>query len=202
MNKEVFKPNIKTISVAIFASGQGSNAKQFIHFFRNNSKIKINLIVSNKSQAGVLSIAANEQIPTLILEKNKFFEDGYATYLKSLGIDFIVLAGFLWMIPEPLLVAFPNKIVNIHPALLPRYGGKGMYGKAVHQAVLAAEEKESGITIHYVDEKYDNGQIIFQKKFRLQKNETAESLEEKVHHLEHAFYPKIVEKLLMKNQKV
>jgi folate-dependent phosphoribosylglycinamide formyltransferase PurN len=157
-------------SVAIFASGAGSNAEKIIQQMEIAAKagkgsFKVDLIVCNKPTAGVLSIAANHQIDTLLIDKEQFLNgDGYATELTARGIEFIVLAGFLWKIPVTLIKAYPNNIINIHPALLPKYGGKGMYGDKVHQAVIAAGEKESGITIHYVDEIYDHGNIIFQAK--------------------------------------
>lgn len=182
--------------VAIFASGTGSNAQKIIDHFRHSEKIKISLIVCNKPGAGVLEIAANENIPALLIEKQMFRLTGYVPELKKQHIEFIVLAGFLWKIPPVLIEAFENKIINIHPALLPAYGGKGMYGSAVHSAVLAAKEKQSGITIHFVDEKYDHGKIIFQSTCPVGENDTVESLSKKIHQLEHTFYAKQIEKLL------
>src|SRR4026209_2896885 len=151
--------------IAIFASGAGSNAKNIIEYLdkKNNSSAKISLIVCNKPGAGVLNIAAHNNIPSIIIDKEKFFHgSGYVDELKAANIDFIVLAGFLWKIPSALIKSYHGKMINIHPALLPKYGGKGMYGRFVHEAVLANKEKESGITIHYVDEVYENGQIILQ----------------------------------------
>ena len=137
-----------TVSIALFASGAGSNAQKIIDYFRANSKVSVSLIVCNKPGAGVLDIAKRENIPTLLIEKETFFRgNGYVDELKAAGIDFIVLAGFLWKVPPTLTAAWPNRIINIHPALLPRYGGKGMYGRHVHEAIIAAGEKESGITI-------------------------------------------------------
>ncbi len=186
-----------TTQIAIFASGTGSNAQKIIEHFRGSSKAKIALIVSNKSEAGVLKIAEENDIPTLILEKEKFFRgNGYIVELKENKIDFIVLAGFLWKIPAVLLKAYPKRIINIHPALLPKYGGKGMYGSYVHEAVLTAKEKESGITIHYVDEHYDNGDIILQIKCPVLENDNAASLAHRIHALEHANYPVIIEELV------
>ncbi|HXS57842.1 MAG TPA: phosphoribosylglycinamide formyltransferase [Hanamia sp.] len=184
--------NHKTVRLAIFASGAGSNAQQIINYFRESINVKIVLIVCNNPKAGVLAIASKENIPVFLLEKNKFLETGYVAELKSYQTDFIILAGFLWKVPQVLINAFQNKIINIHPALLPAYGGKGMYGSAVHSAVIAAKEKESGITIHFVDEKYDHGEIIFQVKCEISENETSESLAEKIHKLEHENYPKII----------
>src|SRR5207237_10726070 len=155
-------------------------------YFRNHEHTSIELIVSNNPSAGVLNIAAREHIPTLIIEKERFFRgDGYVPDLKSKQIEFIVLAGFLWKIPSSILLAYPNSIINIHPALLPAYGGKGMYGMNVHSAVLQSGDKESGITIHYVDEHYDNGDIIFQDRCPVLPSDTPESLAEKIHKLEH-----------------
>ncbi len=184
------------INIAIFASGAGSNAQKIISYFKESSKINVSLIVCNNSKAGVLNIAAKENIPVLLIEKNKFAATGYVEELTNQTTDFIVLAGFLWMIPQVLINAFPNKIINIHPALLPAYGGKGMYGNAVHAAVVAAGEKESGISIHYVDEKYDHGKVIFQAKCLVAENETAESLAQKIHQLEHEYYARIIERVL------
>jgi formyltetrahydrofolate-dependent phosphoribosylglycinamide formyltransferase len=188
--------NKKPMQLAIFASGAGSNAQQIITHFKNNPKVKIALIACNNPKAGVLSIAAREEIPVLLLEKEKFLETGYVAELQSHGIGMIILAGFLWKVPAVLIQSFPEKIINIHPALLPGYGGKGMYGNAVHSSVIAAKEKESGITIHYVDEKYDNGKIIFQSKCAVEENETPESLAHKIHQLEHTYYPKIISDLI------
>lgn len=188
-----------TTQIAIFASGAGSNAQKIIGHFRNHTSIKIALIVCNKPGAGVLSIAEKENIPTLLIEKEKFFRgDSYVPELKERNIDFIVLAGFLWKIPSALTKAYAGKIVNIHPALLPKYGGKGMYGNFVHEAVIASGDKESGITIHYVDEIYDHGKIIFQDKCIVLPTDTAETLAQKIHELEHKNFPLVIEKLLLK----
>jgi phosphoribosylglycinamide formyltransferase-1 len=159
--------------------------------------IRVGLIVCNNPEAGVLNIAAKENIPALIIEKERFYQDdAYIKELKEKKIDLIVLAGFLWKIPDSFIKAFPGKIVNIHPALLPKYGGKGMYGHAVHEAVIAAKEKESGITIHYVDEWYDHGKIIFQAKCPVLENDTADSLAERIHALEYEHYPRVIEEIL------
>jgi phosphoribosylglycinamide formyltransferase-1 len=187
-----------TKHMAIFASGAGSNAQKIIDHFKNSALAKIDLIVCNKPGAGVLKIAANENIPVLMIEKKLFNDSGYLKELMGHHIDFIVLAGFLWKLPSILINTYHRKIVNIHPALLPSYGGKGMYGNAVHAAVLGAKEKESGITIHYVDDKYDHGEIIFQKACPVNEDETVESLALKIHALEHHYYPKQIEKLLDK----
>jgi formyltetrahydrofolate-dependent phosphoribosylglycinamide formyltransferase len=181
--------------LAIFASGGGSNAEKIIEYFKNSSSVHIALIVSNKPDAGVLKIAAREKIPVLLIEKERFFRgDAYIPELKKYRISFIILAGFLWKIPEMLIWEWHGKIVNIHPALLPAYGGKGMYGSFVHEAVLAAREKESGITIHYVDDQYDHGATIFQARCPVYENDTAASLAQRIHMLEHEHYPKVIEK--------
>lgn len=187
------------LSIAVFASGAGSNAQQIISYFQQSVTVRVTLIVCNRPGAGVLQIAAKAGIPSLLIEKEKFFTgDGYLPELKKYDIDFIALAGFLWKMPATLLNAYPKKIVNIHPALLPKYGGKGMYGQAVHEAVIAAGDKESGITIHFVDELYDHGQIIFQTKCEVAPNDTAETLAQKIHVMEHANYPGVIAGILQK----
>ncbi len=190
-----------TTNIAIFASGAGSNAQRIIDHFRNSPSVRIALIVCNKKNAGVLQIAEKENIPFLVIEKEKFFSgNGYLEELASEKIGFIVLAGFLWKVPEALIRAFPKRIINIHPALLPGYGGQGMYGSRVHEAVISAQEKESGITIHYVDEHYDNGDIILQVKCPVLENDTPESLARRVHELEYANYPVVIEDLVRRLQ--
>ncbi len=184
-------------NIIIFASGAGSNAQQIINYFKKDKKTSVALIVCNNPKAGVLQIAANEQIPVLLIQKDKFKETGYLAEIKKYEPALIILAGFLWKVPEILIHHFPQKIINIHPALLPAYGGKGMYGSAVHEAIIKANEKESGITIHYVDNKYDHGETVFQAKCKLTENETAESLAGKIHQLEHEYYPAIINKLLI-----
>jgi phosphoribosylglycinamide formyltransferase-1 len=183
--------------IAIFASGTGTNAARIIDHFRHHPSIKISLIVCNKPGAGVLSIAEKEQIPTILLEKEPFFRgNAYVEELQARKIDFLVLAGFLWKIPAALVKAYGGRIMNIHPALLPKYGGKGMYGQHVHEAVIAAREKETGITIHYVDELYDHGQVIFQASFPIEETDTPESVARKVHTLEHEHFPKVIEQVV------
>jgi phosphoribosylglycinamide formyltransferase-1 len=183
--------------IAIFASGTGSNAARIIGHFRHHSGIRIALVVCNKPGAGVLHIAQREGIPTLIIEKDPFFRgDAYVGELRDKQIDFIVLAGFLWKIPAALVHAYPGKIINIHPALLPKFGGKGMYGRFVHEAVIAAAEKETGITIHYVDEQYDHGQPIFQARVLVEKDDTPETVAKKVHLLEYEHFARIIEEVI------
>jgi phosphoribosylglycinamide formyltransferase-1 len=183
------------IQLAIFASGTGTNTQQIIQYFKSHQAVRVALVVCNKPRAGVIEVAATAGIPVLMLEKEHFFTgDAYIPELLKFGIDFIVLAGFLWKIPPRLIRTFPNRIINIHPALLPKYGGKGMYGQHVHEAVIAAGEKESGISIHYVDEWYDHGNIIFQARCEINENDDAASLAQKIHALEHMHYPAIIEK--------
>lgn len=185
--------------IAIFASGAGSNAKKIIEHFKGDKEISISLIVCNKPDAGVLNIASDFHIPVLMIEKNLFSNgNGYVDELKNAGIDFIVLAGFLWKIPEVIIHAFRNRIINIHPSLLPKYGGKGMYGSKVHKAVIAAGEKQSGITIHYVDEHYDNGDVIFQATCPVFENDTPDTLAEKIHKMEHENFPRIIKECVNK----
>lgn len=185
--------------IAVFASGAGSNASKIIEKFKGHPAVTVSLIVCNKPGAGVLQVAERNNISALLIEKEKFFRgNGYVDELKEIGIDLIVLAGFLWKLPDALIKAYPKKIINIHPALLPKYGGKGMYGQFVHETVLTNKEKESGITIHYVDEHYDNGDIIFQAKCEVLENDSPDSLAQRIHKLEHEYYPKIIEELLVK----
>jgi phosphoribosylglycinamide formyltransferase 1 len=207
------------VNIAIFASGGGSNAQRIIEYFKtspptpllqergdskidgkdiaNSRKVNIALIVCNNPKAGVLQIAQQHNIPSLLIEKEQFFNgDGYLPQLQQYKIDFIVLAGFLWKIPSTLTSSYPKKISNIHPALLPKYGGKGMYGKHVHEAVIAANETQSGITIHYVDEVYDNGEIIFQATCPVNPTDTPQTLATKIHALEHLHYAPVIASIL------
>ena len=189
----------KPVHIAIFASGAGSNARKIIEYFENKgSRIKVSLIVCNVPRAGVLEIAEEKGIPSLMINKSDFVANGYVESLKNAGIDFIVLAGFLWKVPEVLVSAYPKAIINIHPALLPKYGGKGMYGAHVHEAVIAAGEKTSGITIHWVNEHYDEGAVIFQATCSIEPGDTPNDLANKIHALEHAHFAPTIEKLLMK----
>jgi phosphoribosylglycinamide formyltransferase-1 len=183
--------------LAIFSSGAGSNAARIIEFFRHHPSITVSLLVCNNPLAGVLQIASKSDIPVLLIEKERFFRgDGFLPELQNRGIDFLVLAGFLWKIPVSLIRAYSGRIVNIHPALLPAYGGKGMYGRHVHEAVIAAGEKESGITIHYVDELYDHGQSIFQAKVAVEPGDTPETLAKKIQYLEHTHFPRVIEEVV------
>jgi phosphoribosylglycinamide formyltransferase-1 len=192
------------IHVAIFASGAGTNAKKIIEYFENKSTpVKISLIVCNVPGAGVLDIAKSKGIPTLMINKAEFASTGYVESLHNADIHFIVLAGFLWKVPEVLVKAYQpgvgdaRGIVNIHPALLPSYGGKGMYGSRVHEAVVAAGEKETGITIHWVDARYDEGDIIFQASCAVDPSDTPTTVADKIHVLEHQHFAPTIEQLLL-----
>ena len=185
--------------VAIFASGSGTNAVKLIDYFSHHKDISIRLLVCNNPLAGVIEKATSRSVEVLMIEKEPFFRgDSYVDTLKEKGIDWIVLAGFLWKIPKALIDAFPDKIVNIHPALLPKYGGKGMYGMHVHEAVIAAGEVKSGITIHLVDEIYDHGRIIFQAECKIDPTDTPETLAKKVQELEHKHFAEEVEKIIVR----
>lgn len=185
--------------VAIFASGSGTNAECISKYFAKNSRITVCLILSNKPNAGVLDRAENLQIPTIVFDRRTFYKtDDIVDQLMNNKIDLIVLAGFLWLIPANILREYNNRIINIHPALLPKFGGKGMYGHHVHQAVISSKEKKSGITIHYVNEKYDEGQIIFQKEIDVLADDTPDKLASRIHELEYEFFPKTIEKVIMK----
>lgn len=191
------------IKIAIFASGTGSNAEKIIEFFQHSKTIKVSLIVSNRKTAPVLNIAGKWNIPALIIEREQFNNgDHYLAELRKHQIDFIVLAGFLWKIPIALINAYPQKIINIHPALLPKYGGKNMYGNNVHEAVIASDDKISGVTIHYVDEHYDHGDVIFQANCDIAPGETALSLAEKIHKLEHEYFPVTVKSVIEQTFKI
>lgn len=186
--------------IAVFASGSGSNAEQLIRHFKEQAPDvgEVALIVCNKPDAYVLERAKKWNVPFLLIDRSLLYErpEELVSILKQHDIDFIVLAGFLWLIPPALIEAYPQRIVNIHPALLPKYGGKGMYGMHVHRAVIANKEKESGITIHYVNEHYDEGQHIFQAQLPVKEGTTPEQLAGQIHALEHEHYPKVVEALL------
>jgi phosphoribosylglycinamide formyltransferase 1 len=183
--------------MVIFASGSGTNMERIASVFASDSEIEITLVICNKPGAGVIARAEKAGIPVRMIDRASFYEtDKLTLELLSLKTDLIVLAGFLWLVPQHLLSAFPGRIINIHPALLPKYGGKGMYGEKVHEAVVSAGEKESGITIHFVNEHYDSGDIIFQKAFKLHPDETPATLAQRIHTLEYEHFPKVIEQLL------
>ncbi|HEV7332169.1 MAG TPA: phosphoribosylglycinamide formyltransferase [Flavisolibacter sp.] len=189
--------NTAPVKIAVFASGTGTNAAKLIDYFSDSPVARVALVVCNKPGAGVLNIAEKAGIPSLLIEKEAFFRgDAYLSKLRETGIGFLVLAGFLWKIPQALIDAFPRRIVNIHPALLPKFGGKGMYGQYVHEAVLQAGERETGITVHYVDEHYDSGDIIFQTACPVVEGDTPETIAQRIHQLEHVHYPRVVEEVI------
>jgi phosphoribosylglycinamide formyltransferase 1 len=193
---------LKKQQIAIFASGSGSNAENIARYFKNHESIEISLILTNNKNAFVIERAKQLGIPYSIFDRDTFYgTENVLKLLKERKIDFIVLAGFLWLVPGYLLKAFPDRIINIHPALLPKYGGKGMYGEKVHQAIVLAKEKESGITIHFVNEHYDEGQVICQYKCEVLESDSAETLAEKIHELEYKYFPKVIEEIVSKNKK-
>jgi phosphoribosylglycinamide formyltransferase 1 len=186
-------------NIAILASGSGTNAENIIKYFSNTNSAQVSLVLSNKRQAMVLKRAETLNIRTVFFEHKEFYVTGKVLrYLALYKIDFIVLAGFLWLVPETILEHFSGRIINIHPALLPAYGGKGMYGDAVYKAVLDNHDAESGITIHYVNKLYDKGDIIFQARCKVDPGETPDSLAAKIHALEYHHYPKVIEELVIK----
>jgi phosphoribosylglycinamide formyltransferase-1 len=185
--------------IAIFASGSGSNAQKIIEYFNEKPVAMVDIILTNKRDAFVLERARNFHITSVTFTRDDFYRsDVILNLLSDRSIDLIVLAGFLWLVPDNLLRMFPNRIINIHPALLPGYGGKGMYGDKVHQAIIANREIFSGITIHYINERYDEGDIIFQAKCKVDVNDDAHSLAEKIHVLEHIHFPRVIEEVILK----
>lgn len=186
-------------NIAIFASGSGTNAENIINYFKDNDEVTIKLVVSNKSDAFVLQRAKNLNVPSAVCSKTDWATgEKILDLMKENEIDFIVLAGFLLKVPEKLLEAYPRRIVNIHPALLPKHGGKSMYGSKVHEAVVADGDKESGITIHYIDEHYDQGQTIYQAKCEVLPTDTPDDVAKKVHALEYKWFPVVIERVLSK----
>ncbi|MBU2915580.1 phosphoribosylglycinamide formyltransferase [Reichenbachiella agariperforans] len=189
------------IKIAIFASGSGSNAEQITNYFSGHDLIEVVLILSNKPTAYVLERAAKLGVPSQVFDRPTFYQsENVLDSLRTHEVDYIVLAGFLWLVPQYLIEAYREKMINIHPALLPKYGGKGMYGDRVHRAVIADQETESGITIHLVDEVYDNGRILCQERVSLVADDTPDSLAEKIHELEYAYFPKAIESYLLEHK--
>ncbi|MCT4604249.1 MAG: phosphoribosylglycinamide formyltransferase [Marinifilum sp.] len=183
--------------IALFASGSGTNVENIALYFKDKPNVDIACVLTNNPNAFVLKRAEKLEIPSLVFSKSDFKDTTKVVdYLRDMQVDFIVLAGFLWLIPNGLLQEFPNKIINIHPALLPKYGGKGMYGMNVHKAVVENNETESGITIHWVSEKYDEGEVVFQAKCKVENTDTPEDVAEKIHKLEYQHFPKVIEQLL------
>jgi phosphoribosylglycinamide formyltransferase-1 len=184
--------------LALFASGNGSNVQRIADYFRGHPDVSIDLVLSNNPQAYVLERSQKLNIPSLVFSRKDFYETNYILdILLARNITHIILAGFLWLIPENILKTFQGKIINIHPALLPGYGGKGMYGTRVHQAVINSGATSSGITIHYVNETYDEGQIIFQSRCPVVPEDTPETLAGKIHQLEYRYYPEIIEQIVL-----
>ncbi|WP_432708179.1 phosphoribosylglycinamide formyltransferase [Pedobacter sp.] len=188
--------------IAIFASGSGSNAQKLMEHFMDRTDVEIALVLTNNPDAFVLQRADNFEIPSHVFTRDEFYHsDSIINMLKNLDIDLIVLAGFLWLIPKNLLAAYPGRIINIHPALLPKYGGKGMYGDHVHNAILQAGEPEGGITIHYVDENYDEGEYIYQARYKIDPTDNLELIKFKGQQLEHQHFPRVVDSILKKMKK-
>ena len=183
--------------IAIFASGGGSNALKIIEHFKQNPNVSVKVIVCNRANAGVLAKANQHDIDTLMIDRSSFYDgESILDELDERNIDLVVLAGFLWLVPEYLVKKYDQRIINIHPALLPKFGGKGMYGHHIHQAVKAAGESHSGMTIHFVDGAYDEGNIILQRRVAINKSDTPEDIAAKVLKLEHRYYPIVIEDLL------
>lgn len=184
------------MNIAIFASGSGTNAENIARYFENKPKDKVTLILTNNPDAGVLKRARQLQIPSFLFTQQQLADGTVLDILQQQSIDFVVLAGFLKLIPEPIIDAYPKRIINIHPALLPKFGGKGMYGQRVHQAVKASGDRETGITIHYVTQNYDEGDVILQVKELVRPKDTVADIEKKVHQLEYNYFPEVIEDLL------
>lgn len=184
--------------IAIFASGSGSNAENIFNYFSKSTHIRVEMFLTNNPSAYVLERARKLGVECVVFDRTQFYQsDEIATLLHHRRVDFVVLAGFLWLVPPNLIEQYPNRIVNVHPALLPAYGGKGMYGDNVHRAVVAAGESESGITVHYVNEIYDNGAIIAQHRCPVLPDDTAESLAQRIHQLEYNHFPKDIESAIL-----
>ena len=184
--------------IAIFASGSGTNTENIIKYFQNSDSISVSKVYCNKKNAGVFERCSKLNVPCIWFSREAFYDSSRVLHDVQLHADFVVLAGFLWRIPQDFIHAFPNKMLNIHPALLPKYGGKGMYGMHVHKAVKENNEIETGITIHFVNEQYDEGAIVFQAKTTLDSKDSAEDIAEKIHVLEYAHFPKVIEEVIHK----
>ncbi|HZI25995.1 MAG TPA: phosphoribosylglycinamide formyltransferase [Chryseolinea sp.] len=185
--------------IAIFASGGGTNAEAIIKYFMDHPLIKTELVLSNNPNAFVLERAKKFSVPTKVFNREQFASDEIVSWLREYGITHIVLAGFLWLIPASLLKSYPNNIINIHPALLPKFGGKGMYGMKIHELIRSLNEKETGITIHLINDKYDEGPILYQGRCEVATTDTAKDIADKVHQLEYANYPLVIEKWILGN---
>jgi phosphoribosylglycinamide formyltransferase-1 len=184
-------------NLAIFASGSGTNAQRIIEYFLSKSGTKVRILLTNRKNAGVIERVKKFDIPVKVFDREDFYgSDNILKILLAENTDWIILAGFLWLVPKNLIENYRGKIVNIHPALLPKFGGKGMYGMNVHEAVIKSGEKESGITIHYVNEEYDSGDAIFQAKTSISLSDTPETLAKKIHELEYEHFPAVLDKLI------
>ncbi len=186
--------------IVIFASGSGTNAENIIKHFQKSNVANVVRVLSNKKDAKVFERSNSLNVSCMYFSRNDFYDSDKVLNLLVEEADFIVLAGFLWRVPEKIINLFSNKIVNIHPALLPKYGGKGMYGMHIHNTVIANKEKETGITIHYVNENYDEGAVILQKKVSVDESDTPESIAKKIHQLEYKYFPKVIEEILLKDE--
>jgi phosphoribosylglycinamide formyltransferase-1 len=187
--------------LAIFASGSGTNAENIIRYFQNKPQIKVSCICTNRAEAYVAERVRPYNIPVLVFSRQDFYEtEKILDYLKENKIDWIILAGFLWLIPSNLIDRYPSRIINIHPALLPKYGGKGMYGASVHKAIIENHEKQSGITIHFVNKEYDEGNIIFQAACDIDPADTPDTLAGRVHALEYEHFPRVIEELVTSSE--
>ena len=184
--------------IVLFTSGSGTNAEKIVEYFKDHPFIQVVLLLSNNPNAFALERAKKYNVPTRVFSRQQFQESEVLAWLQQYQITHIVLAGFLWLIPSDLIKAFPHRIINIHPSLLPKYGGKGMYGMKVHEAVVKDGEKETGITIHEVDALYDEGKILFQAQCSVEPTETPQQIADKVHGLEYANYPKVIEQWILK----
>lgn len=187
--------------IVIFASGSGSNAEQIINYFKNSASAQVIKVLSNKEGAGIFERCKRLEVPCELFSRNDFSHSDVVLNQLKKEVDCIILAGFLWKIPESIVQSFPNNIINIHPALLPKYGGKGMYGMNVHKAVKENQEKETGITIHFVNENYDEGAIIFQATIQLEPSDSPEDIAQKIHVLEHKHFPRVIEEVLLEEKR-
>ncbi|MEA5460107.1 phosphoribosylglycinamide formyltransferase [Arcicella sp. LKC2W] len=186
-------------NLAIFASGSGSNAERIVEYFATSQEVNVKLFLCNNPEAGVIQRAEKLQIPLVMFDRPAFKSGAVVKILQENQIDWVILAGFLWLVPKNVVEAFPNKIINIHPALLPKFGGKGMYGHFVHEAVVENKETESGITIHFVNEHYDEGAVIFQASYPVIPTDTPEDVAAKGQVLEHKHFPEVIEKIVLEN---
>lgn len=188
----------KVCNLAIFVSGSGTNCENIIRYFKDDSSVNIKIVISNRTDAYALTRATNLGVKNTVITRQQFNDEPQTVLEQVEGCDYIILAGFLLKVPDYLIEAFPNRIINLHPALLPKYGGKGMYGHHVHEAVKAAGESETGITIHYVNNVIDGGQIIEQFKTSLTPDDTIEDIEQKIHILEQGNFPQVIERVIKK----